>query len=58
MKYLNGPDFPTGGIVTNKDDLLSIYETGTGKIRIRGKVEVEKGRAERPAWSSRRFPTP
>ena len=44
MKYLNGPDFPTGGIVTNKDDLLSIYETGTGKIRIRGKVEVEKGK--------------
>ena len=44
MKYLTGPDFPTGGIVTNKDDLLSIYETGTGKIRIRGKVEVEKGK--------------
>ena len=44
MKYLNGPDFPTGGIVTNKDDLLSIYETGTGKISIRGKVEVEKGK--------------
>ena len=44
MKYLNGPDFPTGGIVTNKDDLLSIYETGIGKIRIRGKVEVEKGK--------------
>ena len=44
MKYLIGPDFPTGGIVTNKDDLLSIYETGTGKIRIRGKVEVEKGK--------------
>ena len=42
MRYLKGPDFPTGGIVINKDELLSIYETGTGKIRIRGKVEVEK----------------
>ncbi|MDO4275994.1 MAG: DNA topoisomerase (ATP-hydrolyzing) [Eubacteriales bacterium] len=42
MRYLKGPDFPTGGIVVNKDDLLKIYETGTGKIRIRGKVEVEK----------------
>ena len=44
MRYLKGPDFPTGGIVTNKDDLLSIYETGAGKIRVRGKVEVEKGK--------------
>ena len=42
MKYVKGPDFPTGGIVCNKDDLLSIYETGAGKIKLRGKVEVEK----------------
>lgn len=42
MKYVKGPDFPTGGIVCNKDDLLSIYETGTGKIKLRGKVEIEK----------------
>ena len=41
MKYVKGPDFPTGGIVVNKDDLLDIYETGVGKIKIRGKVEVE-----------------
>ncbi len=42
MRYIKGPDFPTGGIVTNKDELLSIYETGIGKIKIRGKVEFEK----------------
>lgn len=42
MKYIKGPDFPTGGIVVNKDDLASIYETGSGKIRLRGKVEVEE----------------
>lgn len=42
MKYVKGPDFPTGGIVVNKDDLLDIYETGQGKIKIRGKVEVEE----------------
>ena len=42
MKYVKGPDFPTGGIVCNKDELLHIYETGTGKIKVRGKVEVEK----------------
>ena len=44
MHFLKGPDFPTGGLVVNKDDLLSIYESGTGKIKLRGKVEVEKGK--------------
>ena len=41
MRYVKGPDFPTGGIVINKDELLKIYETGTGKVKVRGKVEVE-----------------
>ncbi|MCR5254418.1 MAG: DNA topoisomerase 4 subunit A [Acetatifactor sp.] len=45
MRYVKGPDFPTGGIVTNKDDLLEIYETGVGKIKVRGKVEFEKSKA-------------
>lgn len=44
MKYIKGPDFPTGGIVINKSELLNIYETGMGKIKVRGKVEVEKGK--------------
>lgn len=44
MQYIPGPDFPTGGIVANKDDLPAIYESGQGKIKIRGKVEVEKGK--------------
>ena len=44
MKYIKGPDFPTGGVVINKDELLEIYETGVGKIKIRGKVETEKGK--------------
>lgn len=44
MKYLKGPDFPTGGIVINKDDLLEIYSTGTGKIKVRGKVDIEKAK--------------
>ncbi len=44
MRHIKGPDFPTGGIVTNKDELLEIYETGTGKIKIRGKVEFEKSK--------------
>ena len=45
MRHIKGPDFPTGGIVVNKDDLPAIYETGAGKIKIRGKVEIEKGKA-------------
>ncbi len=44
MRYLKGPDFPTGGIVINEDELLEIYETGAGKIKLRGKVEVEKAK--------------
>lgn len=49
LEYIQGPDFPTGGIVVNKDELPQIYKTGTGKIRIRGRVEVEpvKGGRER-----------
>ncbi len=42
MEYITGPDFPTGGIVVNKDDLHAIYSTGQGKIKVRGKVEIEK----------------
>ncbi len=41
MDILHGPDFPTGGIVTNQSDLLSIYETGKGKIKLRGKASIE-----------------
>ncbi len=44
MRYVQGPDFPTGGIVINKDELLDIYETGVGKIKLRGKVEIEKAK--------------
>ena len=44
MRYMKGPDFPTGGIVINKDELLDIYETGAGKIKIRGKVDIEKAK--------------
>ena len=47
MKYLKGPDFPTGGIIVNQDELLNIYETGQGKIKIRGRVEVEKAKGGR-----------
>ena len=44
MQDIPGPDFPTGGIIANKDDLPAIYESGVGKIKIRGKIEIEKGK--------------
>ncbi|MBE5940177.1 MAG: DNA topoisomerase [Lachnospiraceae bacterium] len=44
MKLMPGPDFPTGGLVVNKSELLNIYETGTGKIKLRGKVVFEEGK--------------
>lgn len=44
LNILQGPDFPTGGIVSNKSDLLDIYTKGTGKIKIRGKMHVEEGK--------------
>ncbi len=47
LRYIKGPDFPTGGIVVNRDELLKIYETGVGKIRVRGKVMEEKGKGGR-----------
>ncbi len=42
MNYIPGPDFPTGGLVVNKSELLNIYETGSGKIKVRGKVDIER----------------
>ncbi len=44
LDILHGPDFPTGGIIANKKDLFDIYDTGNGKLKIRGKIEVELGR--------------
>lgn len=41
MKYVLGPDFPTGGIVANMSELQEIYSTGVGKLKLRGKIEFE-----------------
>ena len=49
LEYVQGPDFATGGIInTDKANLLSIYENGLGKIKVRGKVEIrDAGRGRR-----------
>ncbi|PTH18233.1 DNA topoisomerase IV subunit A [Staphylococcus auricularis] len=41
MKYIKGPDFPTGGIIQGVDGIKKAYESGKGKIVIRSKVETE-----------------
>ncbi|MCI8416404.1 MAG: DNA topoisomerase 4 subunit A [Lachnospiraceae bacterium] len=58
MEYLAGPDFPTGGIVVNKDELPAIYESGTGKIKIRGRVETEKVKGGRERLVITEIPYP
>ena len=41
LQFIKGPDFPTGGLVINKDELPSAYLTGKGRARIRGEYEIE-----------------
>lgn len=41
MEIIKGPDFPTGGIITNPSGIFNAYSSGTGRIKIKGKVEIE-----------------
>ncbi|SNX53790.1 DNA gyrase subunit A [Thermoanaerobacterium sp. RBIITD] len=42
MKYIKGPDFPTGALIVGKDGIRQTYETGRGKIIVRAKAEIEE----------------
>jgi len=42
MEYIKGPDFPTGGIIYNKEDIKMAYAIGKGKIVMRAKTEIEE----------------
>ncbi|MFT9451543.1 DNA topoisomerase IV subunit A [Liquorilactobacillus ghanensis] len=42
MKFVKGPDFPTGGIVQGKDGILKAYQTGRGRVIVRAKTETEE----------------
>ncbi len=44
LRFVKGPDFPTGGIVVNSEDIIKIYESGRGSFRVRGKVHFEEGK--------------
>ena len=47
MKIMPGPDFPTGGILVNNDEIRKGYETGRSKLTLRAKVTIEDGAAGR-----------
>jgi DNA gyrase subunit A len=47
MKFVKGPDFPTGAIIMGRDGIRDAYETGRGSIKIRGVCSVEEGSAGR-----------
>ena len=42
MKYVKGPDFPTGGIIYGKDQIKSMYHTGRGIVKVKGRASVEQ----------------
>ncbi len=42
MKYVHGPDFPTGGIICGRNGIREAYKTGRGKVVVRAKLEVEE----------------
>ena len=48
MDFIKGPDFPTGGVIYNRADILSAYATGRGSIILRGKAVIEETAAGRP----------
>lgn len=41
MNYVTGPDFPTGGLLINKNELYEAYATGKGRARVRGEYKIE-----------------
>ena len=49
MHLVPGPDFPTGGVIIDQGDKRAPYRTGSGIIRVRGKVEVSTGRSKKSA---------
>jgi DNA gyrase subunit A len=40
LKFVKGPDFPTGGVIFNKQDILQAYSTGRGGMVVRGEAEI------------------
>lgn len=46
MGFVEGPDFPTGGIIYGKQGIIEAYRTGRGRIRVRAKTHIEKNKTK------------
>ncbi|PID83824.1 DNA gyrase subunit A, partial [Candidatus Gracilibacteria bacterium] len=44
LEFIKGPDFPTGGIIYNREDILQAYTRGRGSVILRGKADIEEGK--------------
>ncbi len=56
MKYIKGPDFPTGGIITNTKELKKAFETGRGKVTVKARYEVETDSKQRSKMTITELP--
>ncbi len=56
MEYIPGPDFPTGGIIDGTKGIREAYATGRGRIRVRGRIEVEESKTGRVSLVVKEIP--
>ncbi|MGL5703346.1 MAG: DNA gyrase subunit A [Cetobacterium sp.] len=56
MQYIKGPDFPTGGIIDGEAGIYDAYTTGRGRVRVRGKVEIEETKTGRQSIIIKEIP--
>lgn len=56
MEYIKGPDFPTGAIIDGEAGIYDAYTTGRGRVRVRGKIEVEEGKNGRESLIIKEIP--
>ncbi len=56
LSYVKGPDFPTGGIITNPSEIVKVYVNGNGKLKLRGIVDIERVSNKREALVIKQIP--
>ena len=56
MKYVQGPDFPTAGIIYGKEGIKEAYTTGKGRIKLRARLEIEETKKDREAIIVKELP--
>lgn len=56
MEFVKGPDFPTGGIIDGDEGIKEAYTTGRGRVRVRGKIDIEETKAGKTSLIIREIP--